>query len=77
MGWQTTPPTLPTGSSYKPIGSWNVTANKYSTAGSIAIARLGTNQVSIRFILNTNDGSTSTFAPPGYMDFKVGNDVKS
>ena len=77
MGWQTTPPTLPTGSSYKDVGSWNVTANKYSTAGSIAIARLGTNQVSIRFIFGTNDGSTSVFAPPGYMDFKVGDDVKS
>lgn len=77
MGWSTTAPTLPTGSSWKSVGSWNVTANKYSTAGSIAIARLNTNQAAVRFILNTNDGSTSVFAPPGYMDFKVGNDVKS
>ena len=77
MGWSTTAPTLPTGSSWKSVGSWNVTANKYSTAGSIAIARLNTNQAAVRFIFNTNNGSTSVFAPPGWMDFKVGNDVKS
>lgn len=77
MGWSTTAPTLPTGSSWKPVGSWNVTANKYSTDGSIAIARLNTNQAAVRFIFGTNDGSTSVFAPPGYMDFKVGDDVKS
>ena len=77
MGWTTTAPTLPSGSSYASVGSWNTTKNKYSTAGSIAIARLATNQVSIRFTLNTNTGSTSTFAPPGYMDFKVGDSTKS
>lgn len=77
MGWTTTPPTLPSGASYASVGSWNKTANKYSTAGTISIARLGTNQVSIRFTLNTSSGSTSTFAPPGYMDFKVGNSTKS
>ena len=77
MGWSTTAPTLPTGSSWKSVGSWNVTANKYSTTGSIAIARLNTNQAAGRFIFNTSDGSTSVFAPPGWMDFKVGNDVES
>ena len=77
MGWTTTPPSLPSGSSYKSVASWNYTANKYSTAGTISIARLATNQVSIKFYLNTNTGSTSTFAPPGYMDFKVGNSTKS
>ncbi len=77
MSWTTTPPSLPSGSSYASVGSWNKTANKYTTAGTISIARLGTNQVSIRFTLSTNNGSTSTFAPPGYMDFKVGNSTKS
>ena len=77
MGWTTTAPSLPSGSSYSSVGSWNYTANKYSTAGTISIARLNTNQVSIRFVLNTNSGSTSTFAPPGYMDFKVGDSTKS
>lgn len=77
MGWSTTAPTLPTGSSWKSVGSWNTTANKYSTAGTIAIARLATNQVAVRFVLNTNSGSTSTFAPPGCMDFKVGDSTQS
>lgn len=77
MGWTTTAPSLPSGASYASVGSWSVTGNMYSTTGTIAIARLSTNQVSIRFVLNTGNGSTSTFAPPGYMDFKVGSSTKS
>lgn len=78
MSWTTTPPSLPSGASYSAVGSgWTYSANKYSTTGTVSIARLNTNQVSIRFVLNTGSGSTSTFAPPSYMDFKVGDSTKS
>ena len=77
MAWSTTPPGLPAGSGYASVGSWNTTKNKYSTAGTVAIARLAADRASIRFVLNTNAGSTGTFAPPGYMDFRVGDSTKS
>jgi hypothetical protein len=77
MGWGTTAPTLPAGSSWKSVGSVKSTQNKYEAQVSIAIARLATNQVAIRFILNTYNGETSTFKPPDYMDFQVGSSIQS
>lgn len=77
MGWGTTAPTLPTGSSYKSVGSVVSTQNKYEVQISIAIARLATDQVAIRFILNTYQGETSTFKPPDYMDFRVGSSTQN
>ena len=77
MGWQTTAPTLPSGSSYSTVSTWSVTANRYSTTGTVSIARLSENQVSIRFVLNTANGYTQPLAPPGYADFGVGSSTTS
>ena len=71
MGWGTTAPSFPSGSSWLHIASSNTTMNMYSVGIQIHMARMATNQVCIRFKLSTSTGETSTYKPPDYMDFRV------
>ena len=67
MGWQTNNP----GGSYTNIGSANKTANKYQVVISVGMARLANNGIAIKFTQNTYQGSSSTYKPPDYMDYRV------
>ena len=77
MGWTTDAPSLPSGSSYSSVGSFSTTSGNYSADGSIAIARLTTNQVSIRFKIHAGNGSGGNCYPPSYWDLSVSGSTKS
>lgn len=67
MGWQTSNP----GGSYSTIASANKTYNRYQVVITVGMARLTNNNIAFKFTQNTYEGSTSTFVPPNYMDFRI------
>ena len=67
MGWQTTNP----GGTYTSVASANKTYNKYQVVITVSMARLTNNNIAFKFVQNTYQGSTSTFVPPNYMDFRL------
>ena len=71
MGWQDSAPSLPSGSSWINLGSGSYTANKYSVTVQAHMARMEKNNICVRFKLSTSSGSSSTYKPPDYMDFRV------
>jgi len=77
MGWGTSAPTLPSGSSYKKVTAASVTENNVSVTSDIYIARLNQNNVSIRFRLTASEGEYGTYYPPGWAGFRVGSSTKA
>ena len=67
MGWQTSNP----GGSYTEIASANKTYNKYQVVTSVSMARLANNGIAFKFTQNTYQGSSSTYKPPDYIDYRV------
>lgn len=67
MGWQTSNP----GGSYSTIASANKTYNRYQVVITVGMARLTNNNIAFKFTQNTYEGSSSTFVPPNYMDFRI------
>ena len=67
MGWQTSNP----GGTYSTIASKSQTANKYQVVVSVSMARLTNNNIAFKFVQNTYQGSSSTYKPPDYMDYRV------
>ena len=74
MGWTTTAPTLPSGSSYGGAQTYTVKGNWWGYTATISIARLSTNQVSIRFVLDAIWGSEG-YNPPYAWYLGVGSNV--
>lgn len=67
MGWQTSNP----GGSYTSIAGVTTKANKYQVVITVGMARLSDNNIAFKFTQNTYEGSSSTFVPPNYMDFRI------
>ena len=72
MGWQTSAPSLPSGSSYGTKQTVTLTANNFKLSGEISIARLDTNQVSVKVAAWTSQNGSSPYYPPGYYYFRAG-----
>lgn len=78
MGWTSTAPTMPDGSSpsYKSAGSVGRSSSVYNCSIEFAYARLDKNNIAIRFKLTASSGS-SAYYPPGYVNFTVGSSTKN
>lgn len=72
MGWQTSAPSLPSGSSYGTAQTYRHNANAFSYSYEVSIARLTDNKVSIKVysVKNWHDPDY----PPNYQVFSVGSD---
>jgi len=73
MGWQTNDP----GGSYSSVASITKAMNKYTVVITVSMARLTNNGIAFKFVQTTSKGSSSTYKPPDYMDFRVGSDTRS